>query len=298
MKNNLKSILLSLIVMALWGSLFPSIKIAYCEFGISSTDIPGIIVLAGMRFLVCGFAVIIISLIKKEQICSPKFKNISSMLLIGLFAIVIHYSCVYIAISTTDSSKTAPIKQLGSLIYVCFSFLFFKNEKFNILKIIGAVIGFLGIVAINYTGTGITFSKGDLLIIIASFALVVSNIITKCISTNSPFWIVGVSQTFGGIALLIIGFIMGGTILHLSTGATLIFIYMCTASSIAYILWNHILKTSDLSNMFIIKFAEPLFACIFSAFLLGENILKIQYLLAFLLISLGIILGNKVEAKK
>jgi len=47
--------------------------------------------------------------------------------------------------------------------------------------------------------------------------------------------------------------------------------------------------------MFIIKFAGPLFACVFGAVLLGENIFKIQYLVAFVLISLGIILGNKTE---
>ena len=44
--------------------------------------------------------------------------------------------------------------------------------------------------------------------------------------------------------------------------------------------------------MFIIKFAEPLFACLFGAILLSENIFKWQYLIAFILISAGITLGN------
>lgn len=293
MKSNLKTISLSLLVMALWGSLFPSIKIAYKEFGLVSTDIPNIIILAGMRFVVCGIAVALISFIKKEKISSPKAKNVSMMLLIGLFAIIIHYACVYIAISTTDSSKTALIKQLGALLYVCFSFLFFKSEKFSTLKIVGALIGFLGIVAINYTGKGISFSSGDILIIIASFSSVASSIITKIISHNSSFWMVGISQSFGGAVLLIIGLIMGGSMLNFTLGSALIFLYMCAASSIAYILWNYILKTTDLSNMFIIKFAEPLFACVFGWILLGENIFKLQYLIAFILISAGIILGNK-----
>jgi drug/metabolite transporter (DMT)-like permease len=39
----------------------------------------------------------------------------------------LHYAFTYIGLSSTDSSKTALIKQLGSLIYVCFAFLFFKN---------------------------------------------------------------------------------------------------------------------------------------------------------------------------
>ena len=57
------------------------------------------------------------------------------------------------------------------------------------------------------------------------------------------------------------------------------------------------MKSSDLSNLFIIKFAEPLFACIFSAFLLGEDLFKWQYFVAFVLISAGIVLGNKNESK-
>ena len=38
-------------------------------------------------------------------------------------------------------------------------------------------------------------------------------------------------------------------------------------------------------------------ACVFGALLLGENILKIQYLIAFILITVGILLGNKSEKK-
>ncbi|MBO5737450.1 MAG: hypothetical protein J6S04_06540 [Clostridia bacterium] len=43
----------------------------------------------------------------------------------------------------------------------------------------------------------------------------------------------------------------------------------------------------------ILMFAEPLFACIFSAILLKEDIFQWQYLIAFILISAGIALGNK-----
>ena len=40
---------------------------------------------------------------------------------------------------------------LGSLFYVCFAFLFFKNEKISIWKIVGALLGFVGIIAINFS---------------------------------------------------------------------------------------------------------------------------------------------------
>lgn len=299
MKNSLKTMFLSLVVMALWGSLFPMVKIGYRAFNIQSDSIPDILMFAGVRFVLCGFLVCALSYFKKEKIAAPKSKNILNILIMGLFSIVLHYAFTYIGLSTTDSSKTALIKQLGALVYVCFAFLFFKNERFSILKIVGAIVGFSGIIAINYNPNGIVFSVGDILIICASFCTVIANIISKkSAEGNSPFWITGISQLSGGIILLIAAVIMGANMLNFTLKASLVFSYICIASISAYTLWYYILKTNSLSKMFIIKFAEPLFACLFGAVLLGENIFKIQYLLAFVLISVGIALGNRSEAKK
>lgn len=294
--SKLKTIVLSLLVMALWGSLFPCIKIGYQAFCISGTDIPSILMFAGTRFTVCGIVICTIALCKKDKIQTPKAKSIGGILLIGLFSIILHYAFTYIGLSSTDSSKTALIKQLGSLIYVCFAFLFFKNETFSVYKIVGAIVGFLGIIAINFNANGITFALGDILIVCASVCTVVANIISKKIlANNSPFWVTGLSQLSGGIILMLIAVIFGANLLSFSWQSLAVFVYICTASTVAYVLWNYILKTSELSNMFIIKFAEPLFACVFGAILLKENIFQWQYLIAFILISAGIILGNKTK---
>lgn len=298
MKKNFKTVLLSLLVMALWGSLYPMVKIGYNVFQIPASSIPDILMFAGIRFVLCGLAVCVFSFVRKEPIAAPRGKNILSIFVIGLFSIVLHYAFTYIGLSTTDGSKSALIKQLGALIYVCFAFLFFKEEKFSILKIVGAVVGFAGIIAINYNPGGITFSAGDLLIIGASICTVVANVISKnSAQGNSPFWITGISQLTGGIVLLAAAFIMGADMLRFDLRAAAVFAYICIASICAYTLWYYILKNNSLSKMFIIKFAEPLFACIFSAIFLGEEIFKVQYLVAFVLICLGIILGNKSEAK-
>ncbi|MEE0946354.1 MAG: EamA family transporter [Acutalibacteraceae bacterium] len=298
MKNSLKTISLSLLVMALWGSLFPMVKIGYSAFNINSASIPDIIMFAGVRFVICGLVVCAYSYLRKERIAAPKGKNILYIFIMGLFSIVLHYAFTYIGLSSTDSSKTALIKQLGVLIYVCFAFLFFKNEKFSALKIVGAVIGFCGIIAINYNPDGIRFSVGDILIIAASVCTVISSIISKkSVEGNSPFWITGISQLTGGIILLVAAFVMGAEMLTFDFKSILVFAYICTASICAYTLWYYVLKNNSLSKMFIIKFAEPLFACIFGAVFLGENIFKIQYLLAFVLISTGIILGNRSEVR-
>jgi len=299
MKKNLKTILLSLVVMALWGSLYPMVKVGYRVFDISSASVPNILLFAGMRFSICGAVVCGYSLLRKEKLPEPKKNSILTILLIGLFSIVLHYTCTYIGLSTTAGSKTALIKQLGALIYVCFAFLFFKNERFSVLKIVAAIIGFTGIIAINYDPKGISFSAGDILIIGASFCTVAANVINKKSAGEiSAFWVTGISQLAGGIVLLAASLIMGADMLRFDFYSGVVFAYICIASVSSYTLWYYILKTNSLSKMLIIKFAEPLFACVFGAVLLGENIFRLQYAVAFVLISLGIILGNKSEAKK
>ena len=68
----IKTILLSIFVMALWGSLFPCIKIGYNAFAISGTDIPSILMFAGTRFTCCGLVISLVAFIKKDKIASEK----------------------------------------------------------------------------------------------------------------------------------------------------------------------------------------------------------------------------------
>lgn len=282
--------------MLLWGSLFPFIKIGYRVFNINTSSVAEILMFAALRFSICGVIVCIIAYLSKSHIAKPRAKNIINICLMGVFAIVLHYGFTYVGLSETDSSKTAILKQLAPLLYACFSFLFVKGEKFSFGKIIGALVGFCGIIAINTNKSFNGFSVGDALIIAASVCTVISMIISgRSAKGISPFWITGISQLFGGIVLLAVSMLAGAKIPTFTIKATLVFAYICIASIIGYTLFYYVQRTAELSNLFIIKFAEPIFACVFSAILLGENIFKIQYLVAFVLISFGIVLGNTIK---
>jgi len=288
-----RSILLALLVMALWGSLFPAVKIGYAAFGIQSSCVADILMFAAMRFAVCGALVCLFCLIRRKAMPAPRGKAMGNILLIGVFTIVLHYATSYVGLSMTDSSKTALLKQAGVLVYICVSFLFFKDESFSIFKIIGAIVGFGGILCINLNAGAVQFRFGDILILCASVCTVVSNIISRRSSQScAPLWITGISQLFGGLVLLAMALGMGAGLPKFTGTGVLVFAYICAASIVSYTLWYHILKTSELSKLFIIKFAEPLFACIFGALLLGENIFRWQYLAAFLLICAGIMIGH------
>lgn len=288
--SNIITILSALLVMAIWGSLYPAIKIGYTAFNINADSIPDILMFAGIRFLISGIAV---SFALRNYKINDR-SDIKYILLVGIFSIVLQYAFVYIGLSVSDGSKASIIKQVGILVYVCFAFLFIRNEKFSIYKILGALIGFAGIAVMGTGGGRFDFSVGDIMIVLSSLCMVTANIIIKVkLDGVSSFTITGISQFVGGAVLIVSAFLMGAKMPVFNLRAFGVFAYICIASNLAYILWYNIIKKNNLSNLFIIKFAEPLFACMFSAILLGEDIFKIQYLIAFILVSSGIMLGNK-----
>lgn len=291
MKISTKNLLIALLVMVFWGSLFPMIKIGYEAFNIKTTA--DILLFAGIRFTICGLVICLFCAFRNRQLFLPAKAAAGSIMMSGVFAVILHYGFTYIGLTMTDSSKTAILKQVGVLLYVCFSFLFFKDDKPTVTKLIGAAVGFLGIAAINYTGTGVSFHTGDALILAASFCTVFSNVISKRVfETVDSTAATGLSQLFGGAVLLLAGAIFGGRALVVSFGSVLVMIYICFASVAGYCLWFRLVRKHELSRLFIIKFAEPVFASIFGALLLGENILNIQYISSFILIAVGICITN------
>ena len=280
--------------MIIWGLLFPMVKLGYQTLGIKTVG--DILTFAGFRFLICGMVITIFAIIRNPQ----SFKSIKNywvqVLLSGFFAIVLHYGFTYVGLKMTDGSKTAILKQLGAVFYICFSAFFFPDDKVTIKKISGLLLGIGGIVAINIGENGMTFHLGDLLIIAASFCTVFSNVISKKVfDFVEPIVSTGVSQLFGGIVLMIIGHGVGGDVVNIipkTVQQITVFASILVASIISYCLWFITVKKEELSKLFIIKFSEPIFAALFGWILLSENIFNLNYFLAFLLISAGIIVAS------
>ena len=299
-KSRTITIILAILAMLFWGTLFPYIKIGYKAFKVDTSSTADILIFASIRFLICGLLLSVFCLLNRKRIGTPQKHDILQIAIMGFFAIFLHYAFTYIGLSVTDSSKTALLKQLGTLFYVSFAFLFVKEEEYSINKIVGVMVGFFGIVSINSGGGKVSFSYGDILIILASVCTVISSIMSKkSVKNESVLWVTGISQLFGGVLLLLIGIILGGKFPTFSFKAIAVLAYICLASIGGYTLWYYVQRRAELSLLFIIKFAEPLFACIFGAILLHENIFKLQYLFAFLFISSGIFIGSsKIDDNK
>ena len=296
-----KTVIFAFITMLLWGSLFPVVKLGYKEFGLNTSFIPDLIFFAGIRFVVCGCLLCTYNGIKKTYKVDNGKKYLT-IVLIGVFSITLHYACTYIGLSMTDSSKTALLKQLGVIFFICFSFIFIKEDKFSAFKLFSAILGVIGIVILNFDSVRFSFGIGELLIIGASVCTVVSNILCKKYAKGiNPLFVTGGSELAGGLILLIIGVSLGGALRVLSVGGLLISLYIVFATVVSYSLWYKTVQQNNLSYLFIIKLSEPLFAAVIGAIILGENIFKWQYAVSFLCIIIAVFVSNfkiKVRHKK
>ena len=295
-----KGLALSLLVMMLWGLLLPLVKLAYGIFSLSTTG--EIVAFAGMRFLLAGAALFAFAWFRRRQDFQQVKRNLPTILLMGLFAIVLHYSFSYVGLSMTEGSKTGILKQMGSVFFICFSALFFPNDRLTPTKIIGLLLSFSGILAINFSSGKVEFHIGDVLLLASSFCTVFSNVIGKKVFRKvEPIAAAGTAQLIGGIVLLACGAIMGCDLRKMiptNLPQLGVLAAIVAASIVSYVIWYLAVQKEQLSSLYIIKFAEPLCALIFSWLLLGENIFRFRFAAAFLLISSGILIANhKPKAK-
>ena len=291
--GRVSSVLLALLVCALWGSLYPLVKVGYAAFHINATEIPTIMLFAGLRFVVCGTVLSALYTAKEKRIVLPTKSEMRPILLVALFVIILHYTFSYMALSIGEGSKSAIIKQVGYLLLSCFSFLFVKGGKFSVKKLVCGLLGFLGIIVTNINGGEFTFALGDLMLIIASLCSVTSVIITKkAVQSINPLKLTGYSQLIGGVVMCVASLLLGGKIKHFDLTALFVFACICTASVASYALWNTLIKYNDLAKLSIIKFTEPLFAVVFSGILLSENIFRLNYLFACLILFSAIMIDN------
>lgn len=291
--NKVTAVLLAVIVSILWGTLFPMIKIGYKVFEIDNTEVASILLFAGVRFLISGIILVAMQSVKKKRLELPKGNKFTSVLIVSLLTVVIHYALTYTGLSLADSSKSSVLKQIAFLIVPCIAFLFRKDDKFSFYKVFAAILGFSSVIIINLDGMNLVFGIGEILIILASFSSMFGQMASKNIYDKyEPTYIVAYSQLLGGVVLVISGLIFGGSIGGFSLQSIAVLGYICFASITANLLWNTLIKYNDMSKLAVLKSMDPLFASLFSALLLGENILKPTYLIATSLIILAIAVSN------
>lgn len=284
----------------LWGSSYPAIKSGYELFAIATDDIPSKIVFAGYRFLFAGLLLLLFAMAQRKPIARLSPRQYGQVAILGLTQTSIQYIFFYIGLAFTTGVKGSIMNATGTFFSVLLAHLIYKNDRLSYNKSIGCVLGFTGVMLVNFNHSLLDFSfsmMGDGFVVLAAFILSASMLYGKRISqTVDPTVMTGWQLAFGGLVLVLGGYLTGGTLVIHSATAVALLGYLTLLSSIAFALWSVLLKYNRVSMIAPFNFVIPVAGTVLSAIFLGENILEMKYAIALVLVCSGIWWVNKPKA--
>ncbi len=292
--------LLACLCCLLWGSATPAIKIGYEWFGIGAGDVASRILFAGVRFVLAGILTVIFGSLIAGKFLLPQKTSYGMICKLGLVQTVFQYIFFYMGLAYTTGVKSAIINGSQTFIAILMACLIFKYEKLTLQKFMGCLIGFAGVVVINYDPSGLTGGftfRGEGAILIAAIAYALSSALVKSYSKKeSPVVLSGYQFIFGGIIMTVCGALMGGHLSGWCFKSVLLLIYMALISSVAYSVWGILLKHNPVGKVAVYSFTNPIFSVLLSFAFLGEtSSFGLELVLALALVCGGIFLVNRVK---
>lgn len=268
-------------------------------FNIPSGAVGSQFLFAGIRFTLAGILTILFGSILSKKILLPKKESLFSVFKLSMVQTVLQYVFFYIGLANTSGVKSSIINAANVFLSILFAVFIFKYEKMTVLKVLGCVVGFLGVVVINLANGGFDMSiklsgEGAILLSAAAYALS-SGMIKKYSKDENPVVLSGYQFFLGGIILVVVGIATGGKISGFTLASIALLIYMAMISAVAYTLWGILLKYNPVGKVAVFGFTNPIFGVILSAVFLGEKnqAFGIQGLVALVLVSVGIFMVNK-----
>lgn len=291
----------ALLCCALWGSAFPCIKIGYQLFQIESEQTATQILFAGCRFALAGILALVIGSLVKGKILVPKKQSYGKIVTLCMFQTVAQYVFFYIGLANTSGVKASIIEAVNVFVAIFIASLCFHQEKLTTRKVMGSIIGFLGVILVNLTGSEINthFSfVGEGFIFLSTVAYAFSSVLMKSYSTEEdPVCLSGYQFLVGGLLMILFGVAMGGRMTVMTAGGAAMLIYLALVSAIAYSVWGILLKYNPISKVAVFGFMNPVFGVLLSAMLLKEyQMIGLMSVISLILVCLGIYIVNKEKS--
>jgi O-acetylserine/cysteine efflux transporter len=219
--------------------------------------------------------------------------------LLGLFLLsvinAVGVASTNIGLVNEKSGLSAVITYTQPLFVFCLAALFLR-EKTNKSRIIGLLIGFLGVVTISTKGE--SFFQGATLsilpLLLGAFLWGATIIYYKRYLSGIDAVVTNAFQmTIGASLLGIIDAAQGGFSFPLSLDYLAIILYASVAASgVAFTIWIHLLREEEATVVSSSSFIIPIATLLFGWLLLGETI-EPQLILGAALIILGVYIVNR-----
>lgn len=246
-----------------------------------------------MQRLVLASIVLLPTLIWKKRLLPKDSVTWLKMILIGLINAT-GIVCTNIGLLSETSGLSSILTYTQPLFVFCLAVPFLE-EKANLTKVSGVVLGFIG-VAILYTGklTSIISPHAIFYLILGAFLWAVTVVYYKKFLNYVDPAIVNIIQfPLGSIFLLVITLMLKELIVSSSPTYIFSLLYMSVlGSALAMTIWMRLIKEEETIIVSASTLIVPAIALIFGWNFLNENI-ELYSIIGFIFIATGVYLVNK-----
>ncbi len=283
-----------LVLLALiWASAFFNIKVATYSYG------P--LTIAFLRIFFGAIPVILLCFIKKIKI-EAFTKDWYWFASIGIINLVIPFFLIAYGVKNVQSNLAAILMASTPLSASVIAHFFTKNEKINIIKSLGVMVGFSGIVFLFSDNILINENNfiSAILILCGSTFYVIGGLLTLKISNKKNENVTASILIWGTIVLLPFSlFIEQPWNLSPRIDSTISLLYLGIFSTgIAWLLRFYILKHNGLVFQAQVAYLIPIFGVVLGFLILGELITP-KVIISLMAVIIGIYIvkkGSKIKA--
>ena len=289
---NLIDYFLLTILALIWASAFFNIKIATYSYG------P--ITIAFLRVFFGAIPVLLLCYFKKIKI-EAFSKDWHWFAMIGFINLVAPFFLIAYGVKSVQSNLAAILMSTTPLSSTILAHFYTKNEKFNLTKTIGILIGFSGIVFLFSDNLLIDENNfiSALLILLGSTCYVIGGVLTLKISKKKNENVTGSILIWATIILTPLAiFIEQPLEINPRLDSTISVIYLGLVSTgIAWLLRFRILVNNGLIFQSQVSYLIPIFGTILSYIFLRE-LITLKVLISLIAVCVGIYFVRKADYER
>ncbi|WP_075522821.1 DMT family transporter [Candidatus Pelagibacter communis] len=284
-------ILLSILAL-IWASAFFNIKIATYSYG------P--VTIAFLRVFFGSLPVLLICYYKKIKI-EAFTKDWHWFAMIGFINLVAPFFLIAYGIKSVQSNLAAILMSTTTLSSTVLGHFYTKNEKFNLIRTIGVLIGFSGIIYLFSDNILIDENNffSAILILLGATCYVIGGVLTLKISKKKNENVTGSILIWASIILIPLVILIEPP-LHYTPrlDSTISVIYLGLVSTgIAWLLRFRILVNNGLIFQSQVSYLIPIFGIILSYIFLKE-LITAKIIVSLIAVIIGIYFVRKANYKK
>ena len=287
MNSTLNNYFLLIFLGAVWGASFVAIK--FCNLMFNPIEV-------GFFRTFIGALILLLAVLFRSGNLELFQKNSFTYAIIGLFNAAIPFTLIPYGLMSLPSNIGVIIMSANPFLALILAHYFTEDEKLNLRKTIGTIIGFSGVVfavGVQVFVTDMSSFIGALAIYLAGCSYVVSNLIIRKVSDLPSDMVTMNTLAWGSIWLIPFMFIYAQPMSYeVNTAAITAVIYLgIIPTGLAFSLRQVLIRSEGTTFMMQVAYLIPVFGIFYGWALMNEP-LKFSLLIGVILVVIGIAISR------